>query len=76
MKKQNIFFEIVDSLFIMLLCFGTLLTAMLMKGGSINLTYAIHIKTLLTVILGLAIYLTFTLSYSEKGLKKVIEHIY
>ncbi len=76
MKKQNIFLEIVDSLFIMVLCFGTLLTAMLMKNVSTNLTYTIHINTLLTVILGLVVYLAFTLSHSEKGLKKVIEHIY
>jgi flagellar motor component MotA len=60
----------------MILCFGTLLTAMLMKGSDLSLTYTIHIKTFLVVIIGLAACLTFILIHSEKGLKKIIDHLY
>jgi len=75
-KKRNIFFEILDSLFIMILCFGTLLTAMLLKGGNISLSYSIHMNTFLIVIFGLTVCLAFILIHSEKGLKKIIEHLY
>jgi len=76
MKKRTIFFEILDSLFIMILCFGTLLTAMLMKDGNISLSYTIHMNTFLIVIIGLTVCLAFILIHSEKGLKKIIEHLY
>ena len=36
MKQTNIFMIIFDTMFIMLLCFATLLTAMLMKGHSLG----------------------------------------
>jgi hypothetical protein len=76
MGKRKIFLEILDSLFIMILCFATLLTAMLMKNNSIRLSYTIHIKTFLVVLFGLIVYLTFVLRNSEKGLKKMIEHLH
>ncbi|QOX61898.1 hypothetical protein FRZ06_00265 [Anoxybacterium hadale] len=76
MKKRKIIFEIFDSLFIMILCFGTLLTAMLMKDSSIRLSYTIHMKTFLIVLVGLFVYFAFVLNNSEKGLKKTIEHLY
>ena len=75
MKKRNAFLEILDSLFIMVLCFGTLLTAMLMKGN-VSLSYTIHMNTFLAVIIGLIVCLAFILSNSEKGLKKIIDHLY
>lgn len=74
MKK--IFIEIMDALFIMILCFGTLLTAMLMKGGGINLSYTIHANTFIAVIVALIACLGFILTHSERGLKKVIESLY
>ncbi len=75
-EKRTVFFEIMDSLFIMILCFGTLLTAMLMKDSNISLTYTIHLKTFSIVFLGLIVCLGFVLCNSEKGLKKMIEQLY
>ncbi len=73
---KNILLEIMDAMFIMILCFGTLLTAMLMKGGAISLSYTIHPNTFLAVALALTVCLAFILMHSEKGLKKVIESLY
>jgi uncharacterized membrane protein YbhN (UPF0104 family) len=75
-KRRDVFLEITDSLFIMILCFGTLLTAMFMKGSDISLSYTIHIKTFLIVFLGLIVCLHFILKNSEKELKKMIEYLY
>lgn len=75
-KKSKMLVEIFDSMFIMLLCFGTLLTAMLMQGESSELTYVINFKTLAITVIGLVVYLVFVLSQSEKGLKSMVNHIY
>jgi len=76
-KEKNLVVEIFDSLFIMFLCFATLLSAMLLKNNIIGgLDYTIHIKTLVTTFLGLAIYLLYMLNRSDKGLKVMIDYIY
>lgn len=75
-KKSKMLVEIFDSMFIMLLCFGTLLTAMLMQGESSELRYVVNFKTLAITVLGLIVYLVFVLSQSEKGLKSMVNHIY
>ena len=75
-KKTKLIVEVFDSMFIMILCFVTLLSAMLMQGNAGVLTYLIDFKTLLITIGGLVIYLTFVLRQSDKGLKKMIEHNY
>lgn len=75
-KKSKLIVEVFDSMFIMILCFVTLLSAMLMQGNASVLTYIIDFKTLLITISGLLIYLTFVLRQSDKGLKKMIEHNY
>ncbi len=76
MKKRKLIFEIMDSLFIMILCFGTLLTAMLMKDNSVSLSYTVHAETLLIVVVGLVVYFGFILKNSERDLKAMIEHLY
>lgn len=77
MKKKNRLAEIIDSLFIMILCFTTLLTAMLMKGdGGGTLKYTISFQTFIASILGLAICLFFIINQSEKELKHMINKIY
>ncbi|KNZ42200.1 hypothetical protein [Acetobacterium bakii] len=76
-KEKKLALEIFDSLFIMLLCFATLLSAMLLKNNSgAGLDYTIHVKTLITTFLGLAIYLLYMLNRSDKGLKTMINYIY
>lgn len=75
-RKTKLIVEIFDSMFIMILCFLTLLTAMLIQGGNSVLTYVIDVKTLAITITGLVVYLTFVLRQSDKGLQKLTNHIY
>ena len=75
-KKTKLIVEIFDSMFIMILCFATLLSAMLMQRGGSELKYIINFKTLIITVVGLIVYLTFLLSQSDKGLKYMINHIH
>lgn len=75
-KKNNIILEIFDSMFIMILCFATLLSAMLLQNKDVKMSYIINFKTLLITFIGLAVYMAFMLNQSQKGLKSMIEHIY
>ena len=51
-KKNNILLEAFDALFIMILCFATLFSAMMLKGTSSGgIDYSLNFKTLsLTII--------------------------
>lgn len=65
--------EILDSFFIMALCFATLLTAMLLKGETAAVTgYHIQGATLAVFVLGLVLYLTFILRKSDLQLKDIV----
>ena len=75
-KKSKLLAEIFDSMFIMILCFATLLTSMLMQGETGELSYFINYKTLIIMVIGLVIYLAFMLRQSDKELKDMINHIY
>lgn len=76
-KKNNILLEAFDALFIMLLCFGTLLSAMLMQGKAISgMKYSINFTTLFITLLGLFVYLSFIIFQSDKGLKSMIKQLY
>ena len=76
-KTSNMLMNIFDTLFIMILCFGTLLTAMLMKEKSTGvMDYTINIKTFALTIGGLVLYMSFIIIQSEKSLKSMIDHIY
>lgn len=75
--KKNLWIELADSMFIMVLCFATLLTAMLMSGNtSGELSYAINFKTLGIVITSLFVYLIYILYQSDKELKTMIQSLY
>jgi hypothetical protein len=77
MNVKNVVIEIADSLFIMVLCFGTLLTAMLLnRGASDSLNYGLHFGTFAITLLGFIVCLTFIVRNSERGLKKMIERFY
>jgi uncharacterized membrane protein YozB (DUF420 family) len=76
-KKNNIFVEIFDTFFILIICFATLLSAMVMKGttsGEIN--YSLNITTFIITISFIILYLSFMLFQSEKGLKETIRKRY
>jgi len=76
-KKTNFWVELADSMFIMILCFATLLTAMLMSGNTGGeLSYGINFKTLGVVITSLFVYLTYILFQSDKELKSMIHRLY
>ncbi len=76
-KKTNIFMMIFDTMFIMVLCFATLLTAMLMKGDSIGgLDYHINCLTFGIMVIALMIYILLLVTNSEKGLRSMIKTIY
>jgi len=77
MKQTNIFMIVFDTMFIMLLCFATLLTAMLMKGHSMGgMDYHINYLTLGIMVIALLIYIFLLITNSEKGLKNMIKTIY
>lgn len=76
-NKAGIAMEIFDTMVIMVLCFGTLFSAMILKGGTIEeLKYNIDFPTFSITILLLLVYLSYVLFQSEKGLRAVINLIY
>ncbi len=79
-SKLEVAFEIS---FIMILCFATLLTTMLMKGAAVvgsaeagGMNYTIEFWSFLGTFSLLAVYLIFVISHSKKELKKMIEELY
>lgn len=76
-KKKKLLSEIFDSFFIMIICFATLLTAMLLKGNVMNeAVYRVDGLTLGILILSLIIYLSFILHQSDKELRKIMSERY
>jgi hypothetical protein len=76
-KQTNIFMMVFDTFFILVLCFATLLTAMLMKGDSMGgLNYHVNYLTFGIMVIALLIYIFLLLINSEKGLRNMIETIY
>lgn len=76
-KKSGLLQEIFDSLFIMIICFATLLTAMLLKGKTVGVAgYVVDIPTLAIAVAGLVIYLMFILKKSDKELKDIMAERY
>ncbi|GAA0181674.1 hypothetical protein SH2C18_41760 [Clostridium sediminicola] len=76
-KGNGMFLELFDTLFIMILCFGTLLSAMLFKGENISgIKYLFNASTFAVTILCLTVYIIFILIQSDKGLRKLTKHIY
>ncbi|MBC3887715.1 hypothetical protein GH810_05270 [Acetobacterium paludosum] len=76
-ERKRIGKEIFDSLFIMILCFSTLLSAMLLKNKSMTgIDYTIYSKTFFVTVLGLIAYLVYMINRSERGLKAMIQVVY
>ena len=76
-RRKKFIIELMDAMFIMVLCFATLLTAMLMSGKADGvLSYVIHFKTLSAVIVSLIVYLAYVLRQSDKELKAMIHELY
>jgi hypothetical protein len=84
-KKEttNIFMTTFDILFIMLLCFATLLSTMLMRGKVIvgsgstaGLEYIFNAKTFLITIGSFVFYLFFLIKKSDKELRQMVGKVY
>lgn len=81
-KLSNPLLEIFDVLFIMILCFGTLLTTMLMQGSVLvggsasGIHYDFKVSTLLAVAAGLVAYLSYLIPRSDKELRAIIANMY
>jgi hypothetical protein len=67
-----------DVLFIMILCFATLLTTMLIQGGvlvgnsSSGIHYVFKISTFLAIVVGFVGYLIFIIPQSDKELRAMV----
>ena len=76
-KKRNWMYEAFDILFVMILCFATLLSAMLIKGDSpLNMEYAIKPATFVLTFGAVMVYIGYVARESEKGLKAMVEKVY
>ncbi|BCS98713.1 hypothetical protein DSLASN_43450 [Desulfoluna limicola] len=79
MKKEKAtpWLVLFDTLFVMLLCFATLLSAMVFTGKSgAGIRYLLDLPTLGITIGALAVYFVYLLPRSNKGLKLTIREIY
>jgi hypothetical protein len=82
-KKPNLFVQCFDVSFIMVLCFLTLLTTMVIHGkvlvgdGSTQgLDLSFHASTFLLVVAIFVVYLWYMLRHSERELKDIVNHVY
>ncbi|MFT5874589.1 MAG: hypothetical protein ACI8WT_003559 [Clostridium sp.] len=76
-KKSNVLLETFDAIFIMLLCFGTLLTAMIITKDEIVVTnYSIDLIPFIITVMTVVLYLYFIISQSAKGLRVMIPELY
>jgi len=80
---KNRFMEIFDVLFIMLLCFATLLSTMLTRGKVLvgsgsggGMAYTFSAWTFLLTFLGLGVYLAFVVPQSNRELGEIVESLY
>lgn len=75
--NKILWIDLLDSMFILLLCFATLFAAMLIKektGSELN--YLINFKTLAAVIVSMMIYLSYLLYHSDQQFKQAISKYY
>jgi len=76
-KNRNCLQEAFDILFIMILCFATLLSAMLIKGNNpLQMEYILKPATFIMTVGSIGIYIWYVSRESEKGLKIMIQKIY
>lgn len=66
-----------DTLFVMLLCFATLLSAVLFKGESgPGIRYFLNLPTVALTVGALALYFGYLLPRSERGLHQTVSQVY
>lgn len=82
-KKQSGVVLVLDVLFIMILCFVTLFSTMLMRGSVIvgsesadAMKYSFGAISFLVTFAGLGVYLYYILPHSKKELKGMINELY
>ena len=76
-KKTSPWLVLFDTLFVMLLCFATLLSAMVFKGETnAGIHYLLDLPTVGLTFGALVIYFVYLLPRSDKGLKLTIREIY
>jgi len=82
-RNSNFYVIVFDVLFIMILCFATLLTTMFVNGAVIvgssssgNMEYGFSMLTFAITMCGLGIYLLYILLQSNKQLTYMIKEIY
>lgn len=75
-NKNSFLMNIFDTLFIMILCFATLLTTMLMQGGVEVGNYTFNLFTFAMVVAGLLVYLWYIIPHSDRELRSTIVNIY
>ena len=83
-NKENIVMQIIDVFFIMILCFATLLSTMLMQGKVLvgageateKILYTFSAVTFGSVAIILVIYVTFVCATSNVELKDMIKYLY
>ena len=80
---RSIFLVTFDVLFIMLLCFATLLSTMLMRGTVIvgadaaaGLEYSFDIASFFITAAALGFYLLYIVNKSEKELREMVKKVY
>ena len=82
-SKNNLWMEVFDVMFIMLLCFMILLTTMLMRGkvlvgsgstGGIN--YSFNLPIFMMVVLALGSYMYYVIYKSNKELRAMVKYNY
>ena len=82
-KRFRAFVQWFDTLFIMALCFVTLLVTMLLRGkvlvgnGAASvLDYSVGIGSCMLVLVTFAVYVCYMLRHSERELRDMVNHVY
>lgn len=76
-KKRKLLIEIFDTFFILIICFATLLSAMIMKNNSeIGINYSVNSTEFIITIASILLYLSFIIFQSDRGLKETIRKSY
>lgn len=82
-KRPNLFLQWFDTLFIMALCFVTLLTTMLLRGKVLvgdgtasGLDYSFGFASCILVVVLFVVYMVYMLVHSERELQDMVNHVY
>jgi len=76
--ESGVFVKVFDIMFVMALCFVTLLATMLMRGKTVNNAdiYAVEIVSALVTVIGFTVYFVSVLASSDKELKLMVDELY